>query len=448
MKKSTLAKLTHRELQLVFTYAPAGLGHLRVTDALYRGLPEVVNPVLLGSHDRSIQTIHRVTSIHPIARTLFEWFQSGPLSSFSNRVYRAYLRSGTGLTYAQLTTLIDQRLEPPDKILVVSTHFGLAHKLAAIKEKVQEEKQVRMFLAVVVTDDTFQHIWYVDGADLIVVPSHFIKEKYAAYGKSLGREERIEVLPYPVREDLGKQLNSKDMTKKINQLDPGGQGPIRVSIPISGAAVGTGYFLELMQGLRHKSERFVFHVVSKEAPYTRIFLTKIEGRKWADVHVAYADRQVVDAYDELFEHHIISLEVTKPSEQAFKALLGPQSRGGVILLFSEPVGQQESDNIDFLQRHNLIPSQQTNTKLWEMAENGDMLDDSARTQIFDEACTWRGVRLPGDSQKAADFVWWMLKAGVFSQMTTCETDPKVKDEHPDELGPDGVSEFWNLVMSP
>lgn len=202
-------KLAQRQLQLVLTYAPAGLGHLRVTDALYHGLPETVNPVVLGSHDKSIQIIHRITSIHLVVRRVFEWLQSGPLSPLSNRIYRAYLRSDTSSVYEQLVSLIDQKMEPPEEVLVVSTHFGLAHKLAAVKERLQREKHVKVFLVVVVTDDTFQHIWYVDGADLMVVPSHFVKEQYFNYGKSLGLGERIEVLPYPLRQDLGRLLDSK-----------------------------------------------------------------------------------------------------------------------------------------------------------------------------------------------------------------------------------------------
>jgi hypothetical protein len=440
-------KLAHRQFQLVFTYAPAGLGHLRVTDALYHGLPETINPVALGSHDRSIQIIHRITSINPLLRRGFEWLQSGPLSSFSNRIYRAYLRSDTGLVYEQLVSLIEGKLELPKEVLVVSTHFGLAHKLAAVKEKLQREERVKVFLGVIVTDDTFQHIWYVDGADLIVVPSHLIKEKYVAYGQSLGVPVRIEVLPYPLRPDLGRQLDSKGVTDKIGQLDAATENPIRVSIPISGAAVGTDYFLHLIKVLRGKSERFHFHIVSKDAPYTRDFLSAIAGEDWIDINAAKTDREVVDAYDKLFEEHIMSLEITKPSEQAFKALLGTHLRGGAILLFSEPVGKQEFDNLDFLQRHFLVPSTQTNTKLWKMAVDQVVIDDVTQSQLFDEACSWRGVRLPKDPQEAANFIWWMLTTGIFSQMMTCEMTPNLADDHPDELGTDGVAKFWNLVVS-
>jgi hypothetical protein len=171
MKKATLAQLNDRRNLLILTYAPAGLGHLRIMDSLYDGLPKTVNPVVLGSEDKSIQTIHRLTSIHPIGRAVFEWLQSGPLATTANRFYRWTLRFNTGVVYQEMCRLIEERLDPPRKILVVATHFGLAHKLAAIKEKLEREKGIPIALVVFVSDDTFQHIWYVDGADLLLVAS-------------------------------------------------------------------------------------------------------------------------------------------------------------------------------------------------------------------------------------------------------------------------------------
>jgi len=248
MKKATLAQLTDRRNQLILTYAPAGLGHLRITDALYDGLPKSVNPVVMGSQDKSIQTIHRLTSIHPIARGIFEWLQSGPLAKQANRLYRYQLRMNTGVVYGEISRVIDERFESPKKIWVVSTHFGLAHKLAAVKEKLEKEKRVEIILVVLVTDDTFQHIWYVDGADLLVVPSNYTKRKYAAYGRSLGKCERIEVNPYPINPLRMNKLGTVRMADKKSQLNPKSKEPIQVSIPVSGAAVGTLYFTHRFQG--------------------------------------------------------------------------------------------------------------------------------------------------------------------------------------------------------
>ncbi|MGB7539735.1 MAG: hypothetical protein WBM17_14430 [Anaerolineales bacterium] len=447
MKKSTLAQLTNRENQLVLTYAPAGLGHLRITDALYDGLPKTVNPVVLGSLDKSIQTLHRITSIHPVGRAVFEWLQSGPLAGLANELYRASLRWDTGQVYQEMARLIDDRLDPLKKILVVSTHFGLAHKLAAVKKKLEKDKGVRIVLVVFVSDDTFQHIWYVDGADLLVVASEYTKRKYAAYGKRLGRKVRIEVSPYPLNPKWGKPLGAGGVREKTNQLNPKSKEPIHLSIPVSGAAVGTFFSSQLIAALREKSSRFRFHIVSKDAPFTRIFLSQMEGKSWVDLHVGKKDREVVDQYDHLLDKHVISLEVTKPSEQAFKAILGTQSRGGVIMLFSRPVGQQEFDNLDFLGRHALIPSKATNAQLQDMTGDGIPMDLGLRARLFDTARTWRGVRIPWEAHKAADFIWWLLTSGMLAQMMAGGQTRAGRGGNAELQGSSSVDEFWDLATS-
>jgi hypothetical protein len=447
MKKATLSKLTDRRNLLVLTYAPAGLGHLRITDALYDGLPKSVAPVVLGSQDKSIQTIHRLTSIHPLGRAAFEWLQTGPLAAQANRLYRAQLRMNTQVVYGEFCRLIEERFDPLKKILVVSTHFGLAHKLAVIKERLEREKDVRVVLVVFVSDDTFQHIWYVDGADLLVVASNHIKRQYAAYGKRLGKPERIEVISYPLNPLRGKPLKAREMADKKRQLNPKGKNPIRVAIPISGAAVGTLYFSHLTAALRRKSERFHFDIVSKEAPFTRAFLSEMRTLPYVELHVGKKDRETVDLYDDLLDREVISLEVTKPSEQAFKALLGTQTRGGVILLFAEPVGSQEVDNLAFLERHGLVPDRKANLRLWEMAENGAAKNRAVWKRLLAESRTWRGIRLPKGSQRSADFIWWMLDSGLLAEMIANNRRITVRDGKKIIRGADGVEEFWDLATS-
>jgi hypothetical protein len=447
MKKSTLAQLTDRKNLLILTYAPAGLGHLRITDALYDGLPKTVNPVVLGSLDKSIETIHRITSIHPIGRAIFNWAQTGPLARQANRLYRYSLRMNTGVVYQEMVQLIEERLDPPKKILVVATHFGLAHKLAVIKERLQKETGVRIVLVVFVSDDTFQHIWYVDGADLLAVTSNFIKREYAAYGRSLGQNLRIEVVSYPLNPQRAIPLDAREMADKKNQLDSKRKNPIQVSIPVSGAAVGTLYFSHLIASLREKCDRFHFHIVSKDAPFTRNFLSSMEKKPWVSLHVGKQDREVVDLYDQLLAREVISLEVTKPSEQAFKALTGTQTRGGVILLFSEPVGSQESDNLDFLERHKLIPSKEDNAQLWEIAGSSAGLKTTLGRRLFDESRAWRGVRLPKGSKRSSDFIGWMLNSGMFSRMVSNNRNVIFKDEGKIIQGSKGVAEFWDLATS-
>jgi hypothetical protein len=447
MKTSTQEKLIDRQHQLIFVSAPAGLGHLRVTDALFQRLPEAVNPVVLGSEDRSIQTIHRITSSQPVARGIFEWLQSGPLSSLSNRLYRRSLRSQTDALYREVVRLIDQRYAPLTRIWVVATHFGLAHQLAACKEKLQREKNVAVRLAVIVTDDSFQHIWYVDGADVIVVPSSFIQKQYLEYGKQFGGHSRVEVLPYPMSKNFKKKLSAGEQRRKKSQVDPKKNEFIQVSLPVSGAAVGMDFSLQLMNDLRKKSKRFHFHVVSKDAPYTKNFLRQISHAEAIEIHSAATDRGVVEMYDRLLDKNVIALEVTKPSEQSFKACFSAAQRGGVILLFSEPVGQQEFENLAFLERNALLPPLRTNEALWEMAEKNIPFDKKNGGPLLKKATQWRAIRLPGAAEQAADFIWWMHAQDVFSKMALSTASGLHKGDGAKSTGEDDVDRFWDLVAS-
>jgi hypothetical protein len=447
MDKSTLDRLTEKHLQVIITYAPAGLGHLRITDAIYHGLPPTVKPVILGSQDESIKTMHRITSVHPVGHAIFDWLQTGPFSQYANRAYRAQMRSGTKGVYRDMIRLVEERFEPPQKILVVATHFDLAHKLSAIKEDLQRALNVTMRLVVFVSDDTFQHVWHVDGCDLLVVTSDLIKRKYEEFGEKTGRRIRVEVSPYPMSQRMALPLDSDLMLERIQQLSADGKMPVHVSIPISGAAVGMAYSSLLMERLRTKTDRFRFHITAREAPYTRLFLSLLRGKDWVELHLGRGDREVVEQYEELFQERVLSLEVTKPSEHAFKAVLDTQARGGVILLFSEPVGSQEYDNLDFLERLNLIPDRSTTERYWTMAEKNVSLDIGVKNLILDESHSWRGIRLPSDPIKAANFIWWLLKSDLLAQMMVGNQMLKVKGGPLDPVQRNGVDEFWKLASS-
>src|SRR5579871_5517363 len=168
-------------LVIVFATAPAGLGHLRVTDALYHGLPKEANVVLLGAQDKSISSLYRFISIHPITRQMMEWVQHGYPEELFTLGYRYYLRSQTELLLQQLQTILDERMNVPRSMLIVATHFALAHQLAQIKEYLMKKTSTRIFLAVQVTDDSPQMIWYVQGADAIFVPSDVTRKKLASF---------------------------------------------------------------------------------------------------------------------------------------------------------------------------------------------------------------------------------------------------------------------------
>lgn len=444
---TTAQVLSQKSLTIIFAYAPTGLGHLRVTKALYDGLPKTAHSMLLGSHDQAIAGLHRFASIHPITRSMMEISQGkvGVIEDVVTYAIRTYLRSHTKLIYEQITTILDQLLILPKVVLIIATHTSLAHQIAAIKDKLQKEKQVKVIFIVQVTDDTPQHIWYVPEADLTFVPSDRIRSQIAMYGRAFGLpKNEILVSPYPVSPTLALPLKKEEFTNRQKQMDPQSKSHIQLAIPISGAAVGTKYFSDVMAALRTFSPRFMFHVVSKKAPYTEKFLNDLLTIEYAKLYSSGHDREVVDKYDEVYVKNIISLEITKPSEQAFKALISPKQIGGSVLLFSTPVGKQEYDNLFFLRRHNLIPTDSQQETLYRLAAENKPIA-AQNKELTQNPRNWRGLRIPDEAVASAHFIWWCLCQRIFKKMANWKTAAKNENGHADELTSDGVALFWQKV---
>lgn len=105
-------------------------------------------------------------------------------------------------------------------------------------------------------------------------------------------------------------------------------------------------------------------------------------RSYVDITVSSQDKEIVHKYEEIYKEFPISLEITKPSEQSFKALLECTMQGASLLLFSEPIGRQEKDNLNFLRRSNLIPHISVNNLLWEYAgRDKPLVDESGREML-------------------------------------------------------------------
>lgn len=439
--------LQQKSVMVIFTYSPAGLGHLRVTDALYRGLPAGITPIILGSQDPLIRFAHRFTSIHPIARFFFESLQDGPAEYVFTKLYTSFLRNQTRTLYKQMKTIMSQRLVIPDTVVVIATHFGMAHQLGAIKKKLMKDLDVRILLIVQVTDDSPQLIWFVPGADKIFVPSEKTKKELLKYSK----EEQfdsvpIEVNPYPVSPILAENLTPTFFEHRQHQYDPFSSANIHVSVPISGAAVGTEFMSTLMEKLHMRSNRFIFHVITKYAPFTSNFLSNISKHAYVNILTSVHDRLLVDYYVQMFERNVISFEITKPSEQTFKVLFEPKQRGGVILLFASPIGRQEYDNLSFLQRNHFIPSVLTHHRLYQAAEDNQILKNDLKRHVEKHAKNWRGLVLPKNPTAAADFIFWCHVNGIFEHMDKYnKKNPEHHTFNTQELGSDGVHSFWQKV---
>lgn len=423
---------------IVLAQALTGLGHLRVTHALYHGLPDGAHATLLSSQDETVNYMHKITSINPALRSLMEFTQNGWAEDVFTWFARRYFRGNTTLLVKQLQTILDQQIIHPRRLLLVATHNNLAHQLAAIQNRFAQKNNIAVKLVVVVTDDSPQHLWAVGGADVIVVPSIRTKHALEAYSRSQADmpPTRYVVLPYMVSPRLSTKITPNEFSRRIRELDPMETAALHVSVPISGAAVQLVYFEKLISYLQATSKRYSFHIVSHQSPSTARFISRMNGKSGVTVSVSTSHRDVVELYEELYENETIALEITKPSEQAFKSLLNPLRRGGAILLFSNPVGRQEYDNLDFLLRHGLVPTQREQERLWSQAAEGGKLG----AELASRAGRWRGVLLPLHSLASAKFISWCLNEGVFMRMAHFEGFEK----NP-ELASDGVEQFWKMM---
>ncbi len=431
------ALLAH-DTVIVFAQALTGLGHLRVTHALYHGLPEGAHATLLSSQDETVNYMHRLTSINPAFRRIMEVTQNGRMEDVFTWFARQYFRENTTLIARQLQTILDQRIVHPKRLILVATHSNLAHQLAAIKDEISRKNDIAITLIVVVTDDSPQHMWAVGGADWVIVPSDHTKKELIAYHQTQSAlpPTQYMVLPYMVSPLLSTNMTTSQFRRRQREVDPLAEIPLHVSVPISGAAVQLMYIQKLISYLHAASERYVFHIVSHQSSTTARFLSRMSTNQGVTVSVSRSHRDVVELYEELYAKETIAIEITKPSEQAFKSLLTPRMQGGAVLLFSHPVGRQEYDNLAFLHRHGLIPSDADQQALWEMAQNSETPDEGIKAK----ARHWRGLLLPVHSLAGAKFIIWAHEQKLFVAMMSFAGFPKSP-----ELASDGVAQFWRKI---
>lgn len=411
---------------LVFTYAPAGLGHLRVTDALVDSRPKNHPYIMLGSYDRFITSFHRFFSVNPVAKWIFTTAQYGLMENFATTIYRAILVATSGPVYKQMKNIIEERNDA-DEIWIIATHFGMAHQIGEIKERLIKETGKIVRLIVQVTDDTSQHIWCIKGADLTFVPSMHTKNELEKYSIRHKMNQTFEVVPYPLCPVLTNKFAQEDLRSRNFASD---KKQINVAVPISGASVGLNFVVKLITTVVKKSERFKFWVIVKRSIYTDVFLSSLAKLPNVNLVTGRNDNEMISLYELLYQNNLIHIEITKPSEQAFKAILPPTLVGGSILLFTSPVGRQEFENIDFLVRQGLMPKSN--------------YDGSVESK--NEISSYpRAIRLSKDPMIAANFILWAMDTGLFAKMSSSSFKFSETALALDEVGPDGAKNFWKIT---
>jgi len=430
--------LAYSDNLIIFTTAPTGLGHLRVTKAIKDGLPDSIHSFILGATDKTLTYLHRLGSINPVLRQVQYLVQYQPFAEhIFTANYRNYLRTNAEEIFYQLETVISSHQPKIRNAVIVATHFSLAHQIAAIKDELQQKTGVRIKLFVIVTDDTFQSIWAVDGADFLFVPSEIIKRKYSRYFTSNKLPKpTIVTNPYPVSPFLAEK-EEKFLKDRKAQLDPNSTVPTHIVTPISGAAVQLEYLQSILQNLvTDTSKPFSVTIVCKKAPFTTSFLHISKMLPHVTTLSCTTNEETIRWYDEVFaKTPIPSLEITKPSEQAFKALLSPRQRGGIIFLFTDPVGRQEVDNIKFLTRNHLLPTSTERSHLLSCFSS----NTSVPVRLMKKVRKWRGLILPSSPHQAAKFITYCRREQVFSAMLAYEPGKALKNYD------QGVPLLWQFV---
>jgi len=438
---SALKSSTNNSVLTIFTQSTAGLGHLRVNDALHSSSPLEFNPLVFRSHGFRITWLNRITSFNFFIRRIMEWIQRGAPQDIFTFYYRRCLRLKIYNLYQQITILLDQYLETPEKVIIITTNFNLAQQLGAIKDQLEENKKTKIFLVIQVTDASPQHIWMVPEADLILVPNQRTKENLELYrSKKQFKPVKIEVSAYPLNRALVKNFSTEEFTSKQIQLDPRAKFRVNLLLSIPGSAVDLKYYSELIFFLKDSPIIFQTFVVSRYSSYTKKFNLSLVNEDFIQIYPGQTDQQTVADYLRLYLSEVISLEITKPTEQSFKVLLDPVQRGGVIMLFDKPIGTQERDNLEFMRSHDLIPDEQVQDKLWKLAES----DQPPSEEILNRASFWRGIQLPENAKNAANFINWLYYQEVFLRMLRYKPNLENDRQEVNSLGSDL---FWRKMSS-
>lgn len=418
-----------REKLFIFTTSSTGLGHIRVMNAVEEGKPSgATSSFDMGIANIKASKIHEIGSkVLPFIK-LTEFYQTNPIAeALVTAAYTLYLRrhvAGIVLQFEEIKAKFPEKKE----WIIISTHFALAHSIGASKQELEKKFGVKIYLCVVVTDDSPQRVWVVPDSDITFVPSQETRNALAKYFPESKRNS-LKMVPFPIAPRLTQNLTAQEFQLVIDQLDPNKNVATQIEIPISGAAVQLDFFSEFINILCR--ENYEFTATGVESFLTKDFFEKIRQMPRVQTSIGKDMWQTVEFYQSLFyQAKRPAIEITKPSEQAFKAILTPRQRGGVILLLTQAVGRQEYDNLAFLGRNELIPTED---------EHNQLYNEKNLANWCERAKHWRAIKIPKDPVVAANFVKNLKSSGVFYAMLSYIPHQKPW------LASDGVSQIWDEI---
>lgn len=426
--------LTGENVLVVLTTAPTGLGHIRVMDAIKDGLAPGVANVEIGVENMDANKIHALGSRIPLLIKITEFYQKNPIAE---RIVTSFYVSNLKRKKDEIVSeFASVAAEFPDRHawVIISTHFALAYSILAAKKDLEENFGLTIFVCVVMSDDSPQRVWAVDGADLIFAPSEKTREGIIGHGIE---KDKVKVVSYPISPRFTQKLSNEEFKKVSEQADPNSKVPLQISVPISGAAVQLPFYESLIKELTNGL--FEFTVVGLSSGYTLGFFQRILALPRVQTSIGSTSVQTVKLYESIFYQPKRPLvEITKPSEQTFKALISPNQRGGVILLLTDPIGRQEYDNLEFLIRHKLIPDDNQQKRLEDILI-GNNITEAELSQFHYDASHFRALRLPSDPVRASLFIKKLREKGILASMLSYIAEPKP------ELTSDGVKQIWEEI---
>ena len=353
------------------------------------------------------------------------------------------------------------------EVIFIYTHPDPAYIAGFYKHQLETKHGVKITNVLVMTDHfpaNPQFIWNLIDMDLIVAPDELtakLTEKQLEYWAKIMKPRRLDrnahlpkvvVSGFP-QEPLYQQPINPNIINRQEQLDPKYEGPINIAIPLGGASPQMSFLADTILSLKKLIPQIkpwtLFKKHTKQSD--EIFVEKMH-QAGATVETVQDNFQLVTRLCDNFNSDTLpALLIVKPGELSNLALFDPQQKGGVILLFTQPVGDQEVQNIHFLQSESggcVMPNDRKNQQLIQFLlkiADQSQLEISESEQlsfIRKSANNWRGLSLPKKPNDAAKFIFALRKFGILAVMSKYQKPENLDIQMHPGMSDHGSSDFF------
>lgn len=333
------------------------------------------------------------------------------------------------------------------EVMMVAYHHDVAYVLGHYKEQFEKMYQKKITVVTVMTDhmpERAQFGWYSLYTDALITPdagsARVARRQLQLWNKRFLNNGKVHQLPfvehqpYPVNPLLTRPRDPSAQAQIETKLQPDSRLPISLLVPLGGSAPQQTYLKSLVKAL---PSQFEPHLLFKASPHTLAFAAELAAAGISTTGVE-TNKELLTAFIQKYLEASPEIIITKPSELHAMALIPPHLTGGSIVFFSPPVGDQEVQNVEWLQSHGLVPSDQEHTLLYQSSI-------SELRQLAPLAKYWRAIKLPNGSHpdpiKAAIFISKLKTAGILSAMM--QYRPNATNSS--EISCQGSTQTWRIL---